>query len=133
MSRRALALGLAAGGVLLALVLVGQQQGVIGPAQPRVELAGATAAVLDTVTVRGRVVTASVDGVVSQVDGDGAVWVVSGGDAFPVRFDDAPGLAVEDRVLVTGRVRARGGRRWLDAQSWARVVTSVAPPPGPGL
>ena len=131
MSRRALALALGVGGLALAAALVARQQGVVGLSRPRVALVDATAADLDTVTVRGRIVQASVGGTVAQVDGDGEVWVWAGGDAFPLRFDEPPALAVEDRVLATGRVRARRGRRWLDVASWVRVEPAVETPPAP--
>ena len=129
MRRTALAAAVAVAGVALAAVLLSREPG--GIARERVEVPGATAAVLDTVAVRGRVVQASLDGVVVQAGRGGEVWVASGGDAFAVRFPAGAGLEVEDRVLATGRLRARGGRRWLEATSWARVEASVRAPSGP--
>ena len=131
MTRFAVAVLVAGLGVALAVALAVRQPG--GAGGERVEVPDATAAVLDTVAVRGRIVRASVDGWVVQVGRDGEVWVSSGGDAFPVRFPPEAELEVEDRVLVTGRLRARGGRRWLAVTSWARVEPSVPAPPDPGL
>ena len=135
MTRRTLAIVLGLGGALLvvAVVVLGRQSGVIDVGLPRVQLGDATAAVLDTVSVRSRVVEASVEGTVTQVDADGQVWLASGGDAFALRFEEPPPLSVEDHVLATGRVRAWRGARWLAVDSWVRVVSTTAPPPGPGL
>ena len=133
MTRTALLTSLGVGSAVLVAVLAARQSGVIGPARPRLHLNDATAAVLDTVTVRGRTVEASLGGRVVQVGPGEQVWLDTGRDAFPLRFDDEPGLAVEDRVLVTGRVRARRGARWLEVGSWVRVVPAVAAPPAPGL
>ncbi len=118
---------------VVALVVLGRQSGVIDIALPRVRLDDATAAVLDTVSVKSRVVEASVGGTVTQVDADGQVWLTAGGDAFALRFEEDPALAVEDHVLATGRVRAWRGERWLAVGSWVRVVSTTKAPPGPGL
>ena len=132
MSRRAvLAAALGLGGLAVAVGLLGREVGPFAAPGARAVLADATAAQIDTVDVRGRVVEASVDGVVTQVDADDAVWLTVGADAVPLRFAEAAGLAVEDRVLATGRVRARGGRRWLAVGSWVRVEASVETQIGP--
>ncbi len=133
MTRTAFAAVLGGLGLALGIALLATQTGVTGGASPQVHLEDATAAQLDTVSVRGRVVQVSMDGVVTQLDADGRVWLGAGGDAFPLRFPEAPGVAVEDRVLVTGRLRARGGQRWLAVTDWARVHTEVRPPPSPQL
>ena len=129
--RLVLAGALGLGGLALALALVARQSGPLAAPDARVELADATAAQVDTVDVRGRVVTASVGGTVVGVEPGGDVWLATGADAARLRFPEPHGLAVEDRVLATGRVRARGGRRWLAVDSWARVEASVRPPAEP--
>ena len=131
MRRLVLAGVVAALGGALAAVRLARQPG--GIARERVEVRDATAAVLDTVAVRGRVVQASVSGWVVQQGREGEVWVSSGGDAFPMRFPPGAEFEVEDRVLATGRLRARGGRRWLEVTSWAHVEGAVSAPPDPGL
>ncbi len=131
MKRTALAGVVGVLGVVLAVVLLARQPGGIG--RERVEVADATAAMLDTLSVRGRVVQASVSGWVVQDGREGEVWVSSGGDAFPMRFPPGAEFEVEDRVLATGRLRARGGRRWLEVTSWAHVEAAVSAPPDPGL
>ena len=135
MTRRTVAITLGLGGAILAvaLVVLGRQSGVIDVGLPRVQLDGATAAVLDTVSVKSRVVEASVEGTVTQVDADGQVWIASGGDAFALRFEEPPPLAVEDHVLAAGRVRSWRGARWLAVDSWVQVVSTTVPPPGPEL
>ena len=129
--RAVLAAVLGLGGLAVAVGLLGRQVGPFAAPGARAVLADATAAQIDTVDVRGRVVEASVDGVVAQVDADDAVWLAVGDDAVPLRFAEVAGLAVEDRVLATGRIRARGGRRWLAVESWVRVEASVETQAGP--
>ena len=139
MTRTAVLTSLGLGGACLVAVLVARQTGLVGNARPRLHLADATAAVLDTVTVRGRTVEASLGGLVVQVGPGAQVWLDTGRDAFPLRFDaDDHGLVVEDRLLATGRVRERWGARWLEVASWVRVEPAVAtappvPPPAPEL
>ena len=130
MSRLALAIVVAVLGVAVVVALAVRQPG--GIRGERVEVPDAAAAVLDTLRVQGRIVEASVNGWVVQQDPDGVVWVSSGGQAFPMRFPEGVVLEVEDHVLVTGRLRARGGRRWLAVTSWAHVETEVSAPPNPG-
>ena len=79
---------------------------------------------LDTLRLRGRAVTASVDGTVVEVGPGDRVWVDLGDGAFPLRVPDGDSLAVRDRVLAVGRVRGRGGQRWLDVEAWTRVTSS---------
>lgn len=124
-----IALGLAA--LVLAFVLLTRESGPF--AGPLVVMEDVTAAHLDTATVRGQRVEASLSGVVVEVAPSGDVWVSAGGDAFALRFPEAPDLTVEDHVLAVGRLRARGGRRWLAVESWVRLDPSVRPPPAPEL
>ena len=128
MTARVLALLLGLGGLVAAVALLARDVGPMAPAEQRVRLLDPTAGTLDTVSVRGRRVEASVGGRVAEIDAE-TVWLTLGGDAFPVRFPEPHGLAVEDRVLAEGRLRARGGRRWLAVRSWSRVTTSVTTPP----
>ena len=80
------------------------------------------AALLDTVRLRGRRVSASLSGTVQAVGAEGTVWLGEGDGAIPLSFDHDPAVAVEDRLLVTGRLRSRGGDRWLEVEGWSRVV-----------
>ncbi|WP_412063312.1 hypothetical protein [Rubrivirga sp. IMCC45206] len=125
------AIGLA--GLALAIVLLARESGPLAAPDARVMVGDATATLLDTVSIRGRRVEASLDGHVTEIDADETVWLSVAGDAFPLRFDDGHGLEVEDRVLVVGRLRARGGRRWLDVSAWSVVVADVRAPSGAGL
>lgn len=130
--RLLLAAALGLGGLAVALGLLARQSGPMAYADARAVVPDATPAVLDTLDVRGRVVEASVAGVVAQVDEGGDVWLEAAGDAFALRLPEGHGLRVEDRLLATGRLRARGGRRWLDVAAWTRVVAEVATqPPAP--
>ena len=90
-----------------------------------VDLGDATLAMLDTVAVDGRRVTASFGGVVRAVGPDGTLWVGTDDHAFAVRGAEADSLRVDDRVLVVGRVRADGHGRWLDARALTRVVSEA--------
>ena len=83
-------------------------------------------------SVRGQTVEASLGGRVVQIGPHDRVWLDTGRDAFPLRFDDEPELAVEDRLLVTGRVRSRRGARWLEVHDWVRVEPAVTAPPRAG-
>ena len=104
-----------------------------GPFAERVALADATATTLDTVSVRGRRVEVSLDGVVTQIGPGDEVWLDAGGDAVALRLPEATDLEVEDRLLAVGRLRSRGGRRWVEVASWATVEASVRPPSEAGL
>ncbi len=131
--RTALAALLGLGGLGLAVALVALDTSPFSVTAPRVELAGATSATLDTVTVRGRRVEASLSGVVVQVGPGDDVWLAVGGDAVALRFEDAPRVEVEDHLLAVGRLRARGGRRWVEVAAWSRVEADVRPPSEPAL
>ena len=72
-------------------------------------------------------------GIVVQVGPGDDVWIASDGDAFAFRFDDDAEVEVEDHLLAVGRLRARGGRRWVDVSAWSRVEAEVRPPSGSGL
>ena len=128
--RAALATALGLGGLGLAIALVALDVGPLARPGARVMLADATPATLDTVTVRGRRVEASLDGIVVQIGPGDDVWLASGTDAVALRFPSDPALEIEDRVLAVGRVRARGGARWIDVASWSRVAADVRPPSG---
>lgn len=97
------------------------------PLSDRVNIGAAGVAVLDTVSLAGRRVTASLDGTVQAVGPDGTVWVGTDDHAFAVRGDAADSLAVEDRVLVVGLVRDDQEGRYLDAEAVAHIVTQVQP------
>ena len=125
-ARTVVALLLGLGGLVAAAVFLSRE---VGPFAPPIEALGSpTAHQLDTMTVRGRRVVVSVEGSVEAVGAE-EVWVTMGDDAFPLRLPEDHGLAVEDRLMAVGRLRARGGRRWLAVEDWARVTTSVAAPP----
>lgn len=116
----ALAVGL--GGLAIGIALFGQeQQRGETPTAPPVELGATSPARLDTIAFRGRRIEASLGGWVSEVGTDGAVWLGSDALAFPVRLPDSAAVEVEDRLLVTGRLRGRGGRRWIEAKAWTPV------------
>ena len=117
--------GLAAGGWLLL-----RETGTVGE---RVHLTDATAAELDTTSVRGRRVEVSLDGTVAQIGPGDDVWLDTGRDAVALRFPEADGLEVEDRLLAVGHLRSWRGRRWVDVASWVRVETAVRPPSAAGL
>ncbi|WP_412067772.1 hypothetical protein [Rubrivirga sp. IMCC43871] len=119
-------------GLALAIVLLARESGPLASLEARVLVPDATAVLLDTIAVRGRRVEASLDGHVAEIGADGTVWLSVAGDAFPLRIDDGHGLDIEDRVLAVGRLRARGGRRWLDVSAWSVVVADVRAPSGAG-
>ena len=115
-----LAVGL--GGLALAVFLIVQEQRTgETPTAPILELGAAHPALLDTLDFRGRRIEASLSGWVSDVAPDGQVWLGSDALAFPVRLPDTAWVDVEDRLLVTGRLRGRGGRRWIEARTWIPV------------
>ena len=127
MSRRA---GWAIAGVLAALAAGAVVAWAVADRGPVAALAAEPVTVhdvgagrLDTLRLRGRAVTASVDGTVVQVGPGDHVWVDLGDGAFALRVPDGDALAVRDRVLAVGRVRGRGGRRWLDVEAWSRVAS----------
>lgn len=122
-TRRAVAivLGLIVVGAATALY-VRQNGSLPGLGEPPLLLVDAGAAVLDTVRLGGRRVTATLNGTVTEVAPDGTVWLDTGSDAFPLLFPDEAVLDVEDRVLAVGRVRAKGDRRWVDVDAWSLVA-----------
>ncbi|MDT7856964.1 hypothetical protein RQM47_09960 [Rubrivirga sp. S365] len=124
--------GWIAAGVLVAIVVglvalwgVADRGPFAALAAERVAVHNAEAGRLDTLRLRGRVVTASVGGTVVQIDPDDRVWLDLGDGAFPLRVPGGDSLAVRDRLLAVGRVRGRGGLRWLDVEAWTRVTASV--------
>ena len=120
--RLGLALLLGLGGLAAAALLIGQEQrSGTAPTSPPVELGAATPRQLDTLAFRGRRIEVSLGGWVSEVAPDGRVWLGSDAQAFPVSLPDSVDVAVEDRLLVTGRLRGRGGQRWLEAEHWTHV------------
>lgn len=121
--RLAAALAVAALGLLIGAGLFARQS--LDDALAPVDLGAMTPAALDTVSFGGRRVTASLGGYVTDVHAPDQLWVADAGDAFRVVFPEPPGLGVEDRVLVVGRLRGRGGKRWLEAESWTPVVGSA--------
>ena len=89
---------------------------------PRVlHLDGASITRIDTVALAGRRVSVSLDAVVQAVGADGQVWVGTADHAVEVRGVAPDSLAVEDRVLVDGRLRESESERWLDAGTVTRV------------
>ena len=126
-ARLALAGILGVGGLGAALALLARDVGPFATPERRVHLEDAAPATLDTVGFRGRRIEASVTGRVVEVSADGTVWLAAHGDAFPLRLE-ADSIAVEDRLMATGRLRGRGGRRWLEVRSWVRVESAVRPP-----
>ena len=121
-ARRALTLGIGLGGLAVAALLILQDQraGETPTAAP-FELGEALPAHLDTLAFRGRRIEASLSGWVSEVEANGTVWLGSDALAFPVLLPESVAVGVEDRLLVTGRLRGRGGRRWIEAKSWTDV------------
>ena len=121
-ARTVLAFGLGLAGLVVAAFLLGkEQQRGEAPTTPPLELGAVTPAQLDTLSFRGRRIEASLSGWVSEVDVDGQVWLGSDAQAFPVVLPDTVTVRVEDRLLVTGRLRGRGGRRWIQANAWTPV------------
>ena len=122
-ARLAAAVGLGLLGVVVAAVLAGRQHGPFArPEAAPLLLVDATATALDTVRLGDRRVTATLNGRVAAVDPTGTVWLDTGEDAFPLRFPEAVSLGVEDRALVVGRLRGRGGERWVEVDGWSTVT-----------
>ncbi len=106
----------------VALVCVGAGLLLVRYPPPRAfHLDGASLARIDTVTLDGRRVSVSIDAVVQAVGADGQVWIGTADHAVEVRGVGPDSLAVEDRVLVDGRLREDEGDRWLDAGVVTRV------------
>lgn len=122
--RLAAAVGIALAGVAVAAVLAARQHGPYArPESAPLLLVDATAAALDTVRLGDRRVTATLNGRVVAVGPAGSVWLDTGADAFPLRFPEAVPLEVEDRALVVGRLRGRGGERWVEVVGWSAVTS----------
>ena len=122
-ARRVVGLAIGVSGLMVGAVVIGQELAAGDtPTAPPVALGAAHPALLDTLAFRGRRIDASLSGWVSEVDADGVVWLGSDALAFPVRLPDSADVRVEDRLLVTGRLRGRGGRRWLHAKTWTPVL-----------
>lgn len=115
--RLALAFGVAAA----VLVVVGVALSVHKDASTALDLGETALAVLDTVDVDARIVTAHVGGVVQAIGPDENVWIGSADHAFALRGVADDSLRIEERVLVSGRVRESGTVRWLDVETLTRV------------
>lgn len=127
--RTLIAAGLAVGGLVLALALVSRG---VGPwAPPPTVLADASAVALDTIDVRRRRVRASVNGIVAEIREGDRVWLSTDGGQVELALPEAEAVAVEDRLLVEGRLRDRRGRRVLEVESWVVVDATVRPPAAP--
>ena len=108
--------------VAAALVAAGIALSVTAVAPNTLDLGDVTLATLDTVQVAGRIVTASVGGVVQAVGADGTVWVGTADHAVALHGVAADSLTAEDHVLVSGRIRDGGGRaRWLDVHTLTHI------------
>ncbi len=117
----AAAVGLSGVAVLVALLVLRPE---LGGRPPTADLGAVPIAVLDTVALAGRVVTASLDGVVDRADGD-TVWLAVRGVPFPVVVIDTLAWRDGERLLVAGRLRETHGRRHLRARDWTRVDGAV--------
>ena len=127
--RRSLWLVAGVAGAALVAVLALWQVADRGPfaeltAEP-VTVHDAEAGRLDTLRLRGRAVTASVDGTVTEAEPGGRLRLDLGDGPFSLRVPDGDSLAVGDRVLAVGRVREWRGRRWLDVDAWTVVVITA--------
>jgi hypothetical protein len=124
--RLLIAIGLALGGLSALLVLASRQWGPWQTAESRpLLLVDPSPVVLDSVRLQGRLVTASLSGIVQAVDPEGTVWLVDAGHTFPVVFPSTHKVIVPDRVLLVGRLRGQRGQRWLDVTDWTVVVPDV--------
>lgn len=120
--RHVAALLVGLGGLAVAALLVGREQWEgLSPISPPIKLGAAQPAQLDTIAFQGRRIEASLTGIVVDVAPNGRVWIGSDAQAFPVALPDTVAAEVEDRLLVTGRLRGQGGQRWLEARSWTYV------------
>ena len=124
----AVAVGLSGVAVVAALFALRPE---LGGRPPTANLGTVPLAVLDTVALAGRIVTASLDGVVDRADGD-TVWLAVRGAPFPVVVRDSSAWHEGSRLLVAGRLRETHGRRHLRAHDWTRVDGAVVPAPDSG-
>lgn len=109
-----------------AAVFVGRDTGLVElPGTTPLLFIDPSPARLDTVTIDGRRVTATLGGIVRQIDPDGTVWMEWDGDAFGLRLPETDSVQVEDRALVVGRLRSWRGRRWLDVEAWTPITRSI--------
>jgi hypothetical protein len=124
----AIAVGLS--GVAVALSLVALRPD-LGGRPPTEHLGTVPLAVLDTVALAGRIVTAELDGTVDRTDGD-TVWLAVRGAPFPVVVRDTVEWLDTSRLLVVGRLRETHGRRHLRARDWTLVDGAVVSAPDSG-
>ncbi len=117
--RLALAFGVAA----VVLVAAGLALSHVKDVSTALDLGETRLAVLDTVAVDGRIVTAHVGGVVQAIGPDENVWIGTADHAFALRGVEDDSLRLEERVLVSGRVRESGTVRWLDVEALTRVAS----------
>ena len=116
------AIALSVVGLVTAVFLLSREVGPFRlPGAEPLLLVDASATALDTVSLRGRRVTATLNGTVVENAPDGSVWLETGEDAFRLTFPEAVDVAVEDRILAVGRLRGRGGRRWVEVTAWSVV------------
>ena len=121
---RRVGIGAAAlGGIALAALLWSRAE----PLSDRVDVGEASVAMLDTLRLDGRRVTASLQGEVQMVDDDGTAWVGTDDHAFAVRAEPEDSLRVEERVLVVGLVREGRAGRYLEPGAVTRVVVQLRP------
>lgn len=94
----------------------------------RVDIGAGPLARLDSVSLRRRIVTASVTGRVIESESDVDVLLTDGDGAITVRLDDEHGIQQGSTLLAVGRVREqKGAPRRLDAVSWAEVEGFTVP------
>jgi len=129
-ARTAAAALLGLGGLAVGLAL---WAGELTASDSAVTLADASALTLDTVAVRGRRVEASLNGTVVEIGDDGRILLALADGAVELRLPEAGALRVEDRVLAVGRLRARRGRRYIEADAWVVVTGDARPPATAGL
>ena len=121
----AVAIGLSGVAVALALFALRPE---LGGRAPTAHLGTVPLAVLDTVALAGRIVTAELNGTVDRTVGD-TVWLAVRGAPFPVVVRDTVRWREDARLLVVGRLRETHGRRHLRAHDWTLVEgVAIAPP-----
>lgn len=124
----AVAVGLSGVAVVVALFALRPD---LGGRAPTAHLGQVPLAVLDTVALAGRIVTAELDGTVDRTDGD-TVWLAVRGAPFPVVVRDTAVWRDDARLLVVGRLRQTRGRRHLRADAWTLVEGAVVAAPDSG-
>ena len=118
--------------VLLALGASGWALWTFGPeavgGPARVDVGGLRIAQLDTVSLRRRIVTASVTGRVVSTDTERDVLVADGTGTISVQVGEDHGLETGATLLAVGRVRQpRRGARILEARAWSEVESALVP------